>query len=75
MRRITVFEHMSADGYFTSHDGTLAWTVPDEELDRMGRFDVEPVLLDALSYLKQAARVSGHEVISACLFQMRNLAL
>ena len=36
MRRIIVFEHMSADGYFTSQDGTLAWTVPDEELDRMG---------------------------------------
>ena len=36
MRRIIVFEHMSADGYFTSRDGKLDWTVPDEDLDRMG---------------------------------------
>jgi dihydrofolate reductase len=36
MRRIIVFEHMSADGYFTSRDGKLDWTVPEEEIDRMG---------------------------------------
>ena len=36
MRRIIAFEHLSADGYFTSGDGKLDWTVPDEELDRMG---------------------------------------
>jgi dihydrofolate reductase len=36
MRRIIVFEHLSADGYFASGDGKLDWTVPDEELDRMG---------------------------------------
>ena len=36
MRRIIAFEHLSADGYFASGDGKLDWTVPDEELDRMG---------------------------------------
>ncbi len=36
MRRIIAFEHLSADGYFASRDGKLDWTVPDEELDRMG---------------------------------------
>jgi dihydrofolate reductase len=36
MRRIIAFEHMSADGYFTSRDGKLDWTVPDEEVERMG---------------------------------------
>src|SRR5512144_915829 len=36
MRRIIVFNRVSADGYFTSVDGKLSWAVPDEELERMG---------------------------------------
>jgi dihydrofolate reductase len=32
MRRIIVFDHLSADGYFATEDGTLDWVEPDEEL-------------------------------------------
>ena len=32
MRRIIVFDHLSADGYFATEDGKLDWVVPDEEL-------------------------------------------
>jgi dihydrofolate reductase len=31
MRRIVVFEWMTADGYFAGSDGNLDWVVPDEE--------------------------------------------
>ncbi|MEO7455670.1 MAG: dihydrofolate reductase family protein [Gemmatimonadaceae bacterium] len=34
MRRIVAFDMLSADGYFTSADGRLDWTVQDEEVDR-----------------------------------------
>lgn len=34
MRRIIVFNHVSADGYFASRDGSLSWAVLDEELER-----------------------------------------
>ena len=33
MRRIIVFNHVSADGYFASRDGSLNWPVLDEELE------------------------------------------
>lgn len=36
MRRIVVFDRVSADGFFSSLDGRLDWVVPDEELDRAG---------------------------------------
>jgi len=44
MRRIVMFNRVSADGYFASADGNLDWTVPDEAIDqagaaRMGDFD------------------------------------
>ena len=44
MRRIVMFNRVSADGYFTGEDGNLDWTVPDEAIDqagaaRMGDFD------------------------------------
>jgi hypothetical protein len=32
MRRIIVFDHLSADGYSATEDGKLDWVVPDEEL-------------------------------------------
>jgi dihydrofolate reductase len=34
MRRIVMFNHVSADGYFASTDGNLDWVGSDPELDR-----------------------------------------
>ena len=36
MRRIVMFNRVSADGYFASTDGALDWTVPDDTIDRAG---------------------------------------
>lgn len=36
MRRIVVFNRVSADGYFAKRDGDLSWFVPDEAIDRVG---------------------------------------
>ena len=36
MRRIVIFDRVSADGYFTSTDGNLDWAVPDDEADKAG---------------------------------------
>ena len=32
MRRITVFENVSADGFFAAPDGSLDWAIPDEAM-------------------------------------------
>ncbi len=34
MRRIVMFNHVSADGFFAGSDGNLNWVVPDEEIDK-----------------------------------------
>ena len=34
MRRIVMFNRVTTDGYFAGTDGSLAWVVPDEELDK-----------------------------------------
>jgi hypothetical protein len=34
MRKIVMFNRVTADGYFAGTDGSLDWVVPDEELDR-----------------------------------------
>lgn len=34
MRRIVMFNRVSADGYFAAPDGNLEWIVPDDELDK-----------------------------------------
>jgi len=34
MRRILMFNHVTADGYFAAPDGSLDWVVQDEEIDR-----------------------------------------
>jgi dihydrofolate reductase len=34
MRRILMFNHVTADGYFAGSDGNLNWVVPDEEIDQ-----------------------------------------
>jgi len=36
MRRIMMFNRVSADGYFAAPDGNLNWVVPDDELDKAG---------------------------------------
>ncbi len=37
MRRLVMFNRVSADGYFASADGQLDWTVPDEAIDQTAR--------------------------------------
>jgi dihydrofolate reductase len=34
MRRLVLFDRVSADGYFAGADGNLDWVIPDDELDR-----------------------------------------
>ena len=36
MRRIVMFNHVSADGYFAGQDGNLNWVVPDDDVVRSG---------------------------------------
>jgi dihydrofolate reductase len=36
MRRIVAFDHVSADGYFTTGEGPLDWVVQEPELERLG---------------------------------------
>lgn len=36
MRKIVVFDRVTADGYFSGADGNLDWTVPDAEIDKLG---------------------------------------
>jgi dihydrofolate reductase len=34
MRRLVLFDRVSADGYFAGADGSLDWVIPEDELDR-----------------------------------------
>jgi dihydrofolate reductase len=36
MRRIVMFNRVTAEGYFAGADGNLDWVVPDREVDRIG---------------------------------------
>ena len=36
MRRIVMFNRVSADGYFAAADGNLDWVVPDAQVDKQG---------------------------------------
>lgn len=36
MRRIVMFNHVSADGYFAAADGNLDWVVPDDDVAKAG---------------------------------------
>jgi dihydrofolate reductase len=36
MRRIVMFNRVSADGYFATPDGNLDWVVPEDEIDKAG---------------------------------------
>ena len=41
MRRIVLFDRVSADGYFSGPDGNLNWVVSEEELDRSAAASIE----------------------------------
>ena len=41
MRRIVLFDRVSADGYFAGPDGNLNWVVSDEELDLSAAESIE----------------------------------
>jgi dihydrofolate reductase len=36
MRKIVVFDRVTADGYFSGSDGGLEWVVPDDQVDQAG---------------------------------------
>jgi dihydrofolate reductase len=36
MRKVVVFDRVTADGYFSSPEGNLDWVVPDAEIDKLG---------------------------------------
>lgn len=55
MRRIVMFNRVTADGYFAGPDGNLDWVVPDEELDRSAaeaieRSDTDTILFGRRTY-------------------------
>jgi dihydrofolate reductase len=55
MRRIMMFNRVSADGYFAAPDGNLNWVVPDDELDRsaadaISRSDTDTILFGRRTY-------------------------
>lgn len=41
MRRIVMFNRVTADGYFAGPDGNLDWVVPDQDLDRSAAEAIE----------------------------------
>jgi len=41
MRRIVMFNRVSADGYFAAPDGNLDWVVPEEQLDKSAAASLE----------------------------------
>jgi dihydrofolate reductase len=54
MRRIVMFNHVSADGYFADAKGTLDWVVQDTELDkavmRDGDYPLDTILFGRRTY-------------------------
>lgn len=50
MRRILMYNRVSADGYFTSPEGKLDWVVPDPELDRSAAESIAEDGVDALLF-------------------------
>jgi dihydrofolate reductase len=53
MRRIVMFNHVTADGYFAGPDGNLDWVMSDEEADResVRQFpDFDTVMLGRKTY-------------------------
>jgi dihydrofolate reductase len=53
MRRILMFNHMTADGYFGGSDGNLNWVVPDEDIDQAAvdsMSSIDTILLGRKTY-------------------------
>jgi dihydrofolate reductase len=53
MRRIVMFNRVSADGYFATPDGNLDWVVPEEQIDKAGAdslADSDTILLGRRTY-------------------------
>ena len=48
MRRIVMFNRLSADGYFAATDGSLDWIVPDADCDRCASAGLD--LTSVISY-------------------------
>jgi dihydrofolate reductase len=58
MRRIVMFNRVTADGYFSSADGKLDWVVPDPEVDShgaSGTAQTDTVLFGRRTYEMMAA--------------------
>jgi dihydrofolate reductase len=58
MRRIVMFNRVTADGFFASAEGKLDWVVPDEEVDNLGASGIpetDTVLLGRKTYEMFAA--------------------
>jgi dihydrofolate reductase len=36
MRKLVVFDRVTADGYFSGPEGNLDWVIPDAEIDKLG---------------------------------------
>jgi len=50
MRRIVMFNRVTADGYFAGVDGNLNWVVPDQELDRSAAAAIERADTDTILF-------------------------
>src|SRR5262245_51704064 len=53
MRRLHMFNRVSADGYFAAPDGGLGWVVPDEEVEKegaSGSWETDTVLFGRKTY-------------------------
>jgi dihydrofolate reductase len=53
MRRIVLFDHVSADGYFAAADGNLDWVVQDDEIGKAaaaGMSDTDTILFGRRTY-------------------------
>ena len=58
MRRIMMFNRVSADGFFAAADGNLDWIVRDEEVDRHGASGIpstDTVILGRRTYAQFAS--------------------
>ena len=50
MRRIVMFNRLSADGYFAATDGSLDWIVPDPDFDRSAGEAIERNGVDTILF-------------------------
>ena len=50
MRRIVMFNRLSADGYFAATDGSLDWIIPDAHFDRLAGESIERAGVDTILF-------------------------